>query len=195
MPEDRLYLLSEAAELTGSTVEAIRQRIRRRTIRAIKGNDGRVRVRLTEEDIAALKAARPSGQPSEQPSGRQDEDSNAIKALRDHLNATREDLARERTEHAAERDRLLQDVAQARAAVDRLTVEIDRGRAELDRERQHGRELAGQLDAAHQRHAEQVEQLRGELARANREHAAKLEELQKAVDLSRRPWWRRLIGR
>ena len=105
MAEDKLYLLSEASERSGATVEAIRQRIRRGTLHAIKGNDGRVRVKLTDADIAALTAARPSGQPYGQPSGHHDEDNSAIKALEAYVNTLREDLARERADHAVERER------------------------------------------------------------------------------------------
>jgi predicted nuclease with TOPRIM domain len=137
----------------------------------VKGNDGRVRVKLSDSDITALK----TGQPTSQPTGQPVEDSNAIKALRDHLNAVREDLARERAERAAERERLNEEVGRARAEVDRiradmerLTGELDRGRAELADERRHSQELVDKLDAAHR------ERLRAELAR---------------------PWWRRLIGR
>src|SRR5215217_2558945 len=108
MAEDKLYLLSEAAERSGATVEAIRQRIRRGTLHAIKGNDGRVRVKLTDADIAALTAARPS----ERPSGQPDEDSSAIKVLEVYVNALREDLARERADHAAERERWREQLEQ-----------------------------------------------------------------------------------
>jgi excisionase family DNA binding protein len=162
MTNDQLYLLTEAAELTGVTVDTIRQRIKRRKLYAVKGNDGRVRVKLSEADIAALKASQPTNQLVNSPTSRLDEDSSAIKALRDHLNATQEAMARERTEHSAERERLLREVQDLKA--------------ELATERQHGRDLANDMSAAH------------------REHAAKLEELQKAIERARRPWWRRLVG-
>ena len=79
---------------------------------AIKGNDGRVRVKLMDADIAALMAARPSGQPSERPSGHHDEDSSAIKALEAYVNTLREDLARERAT-AVERERWREQLAAA----------------------------------------------------------------------------------
>jgi septal ring factor EnvC (AmiA/AmiB activator) len=181
MAEDKLYLLSEAAERSGATVEAIRQRIRRGTLHAIKGNDGRVRVKLTDADIAALTAARPS----ERPSGQPDEDSSAIKALEVYVNALREDLARERADHAAERERWREQLEQQRtdhqAERQALRDESNRFRAELDREREHGRELAGKLDTAHRAHGDEVARLRQEIDTLRTELA--------------RPWWRRLIGR
>ena len=54
--DGKLYLLTEAAELTGATVEALRQRIKRRKLQGVRGNDGRLRVRLGTADIAALTA-------------------------------------------------------------------------------------------------------------------------------------------
>jgi hypothetical protein len=189
MAEDKLYLLSEAAELTGSTVEAIRQRIRRRTLHAIKGNDGRVRVKLTDADIAALMAARPSGQPygqpSERPSGHHDEDSSAIKALEAYVNALREDLARERVDHAAERERWREQLDQQRtdhqAERQALRDENSQLRDGLSAEREHGRELAGKLDTAHRAHGDEAARLRQEIDALRTELA--------------RPWWHRWFKR
>jgi septal ring factor EnvC (AmiA/AmiB activator) len=188
MAEDKLYLLSEAAERSGATVEAIRQRIRRGTLHAIKGNDGRVRVKLTDADIAALTAARPSGQPygqpSERPSGHHDEDSSAIKALEAYVNTLREDLARERADHAAERERWREQLDQQRtdhqAERQALRDENIQLRDGLSAEREHGRELAGKLDTAHRAHGDEAARLRQEIATLRTELA--------------RPWWRRLIG-
>jgi hypothetical protein len=181
MAEDKLYLLSEAAERSGATVEAIRQRIRRGTLHAIKGNDGRVRVKLTDADIAALTAARPS----ERPSGQPDEDSSAIKVLEVYVNALREDLARERADHAAERERWREQLEQQRAdnQTERqaLRDENNRLRDGLSAERDHARDLAGRLDTVHRAHGDEAVRLRQEIAALRTE----LE----------RPWWRRLIGR
>jgi predicted HTH domain antitoxin len=45
MTETRLATLTEAAEITDLSVDALRQRIKRRKLAAHRGNDGRVRVR------------------------------------------------------------------------------------------------------------------------------------------------------
>jgi hypothetical protein len=79
---DKLFLLTEAAEVTGVTVEAIRQRIKRRKLHAIKGNDGLLRVRLTQADIDAIATGRPTGQPVD--------DGGAVKALEAHVQTLRE---------------------------------------------------------------------------------------------------------
>ena len=65
--DGKLYLLTEAAELTGATVEALRQRIKRRKLQGVRGNDGRLRVRLRSTEIAALTTTgRPDTLPTEQ---------------------------------------------------------------------------------------------------------------------------------
>jgi FtsZ-binding cell division protein ZapB len=124
MTGDKLYLLPEAAELTGATVETIRQRIKRRKLYAVKGNDGRVRVRLTDADIAALKTGQSTSQPTK--------DSSAIKALEAHVQTLREQLEQQRTDHQTERQA--------------LRDENNRLRDGLSIERDHARDLAGRLD-------------------------------------------------
>jgi hypothetical protein len=64
--EAALYSLNEAAELTGLSVDALRQRIKRRKIHAVRGNDGLVRVRLDEAEIEALRTGRPPSRPPSQ---------------------------------------------------------------------------------------------------------------------------------
>ena len=60
-----LYLLTEAAERTGLTVDALRKRIRRGRLETVKGNDGLVRVRLTAADMDSLRLV--EGQPKPSP--------------------------------------------------------------------------------------------------------------------------------
>jgi septal ring factor EnvC (AmiA/AmiB activator) len=146
MTGDKLYLLTEAAELTGTTVETIRQRIKRRKLYAVKGNDGRVRVRLTDADIAALK----TGQLTSQPTGQTVEDSSAIKALEAHVQTLREQLEQQRTDHQIERQ-ILRD-------------ENNRLRDGLSAERDHARDLASRLDTAHRAHGDEAVRLRQEIA-------------------------------
>jgi hypothetical protein len=54
MNDQSLYLLTEAAECTGLTVEAIRQRVKRGKLEFVKGNDGLLRVRLTTADLVGI---------------------------------------------------------------------------------------------------------------------------------------------
>jgi excisionase family DNA binding protein len=158
-PTQEWLTVGEAARVLGVSDEAVRQKAKRRTLRAMKGNDGRLRVLID----ASLTQGRPT---DDQPKATQDS-TGEVSALRDMLDAVREVMTRQRTDHHAERERLIGDVDRARAEVDRLN-------AELEREREHGRELAGKLEDAYQ------------------EHVAALERLQAKMD---RPWWRRMMGR
>ncbi|MBV8397117.1 MAG: hypothetical protein JOZ17_00020 [Acetobacteraceae bacterium] len=88
MSEAALYSLNEAAELTGLSVDALRQRIKRRKIHAVRGNDGLVRVRLDEADTEALRTGRPPSRPPSQLA----EQSSPIIALQDHITTLREQL-------------------------------------------------------------------------------------------------------
>jgi len=145
MTGDKLYVLTEAAELTGATVETIRQRIKRRKLHAVKGNDGRVRVRLTDADIAALK----TGQPTSQPTGQLVEDSSAIKALEAHVQTLCEQLEQQRADHQADRQALRDENNQLRDG--------------LSAERDHARDLAGRLDTAHREYGDEAARLRQEI--------------------------------
>jgi chromosome segregation ATPase len=209
MTNDQLYLLTEAAELTGVTVDTIRQRIKRRKLYAVKGNDGRVRVKLSEADIAALKASQPTSQLVNLPTSRLAEDSSTIKAFEAQVQRLLEDLNRERAERAEERKSLRDEITVARADTDR-----ERRRAtETD---MHARDLADRIDKAHREHAAERAQLRQELNglkaemvterhhgreladrldQAHRDRATDVDRLQTELETARRPWWRRMFQR
>lgn len=53
MDTQQTYTLTEAAKLTGLSVDAIRKRIRRGKMTATRGNDGLWKVRLSAEDMAS----------------------------------------------------------------------------------------------------------------------------------------------
>lgn len=132
------YLLTEAAELTGLSVDALRKRIARRKIRADRSNENRHwRVWLSAADIAAAKAGRLDGQDelsSGQLAGQVDE-SRTIKALEGEVSALRDALGRERA--AADWTRGLLEAAQNRVqeGQERLREQYDRaGRAEGERD-------------------------------------------------------------
>jgi chromosome segregation ATPase len=59
-PGPGLYTLTDAAALTGLTVEAIRLRIKRGKLASERGNDGRPRVRLTTADLEAFRQPKPT---------------------------------------------------------------------------------------------------------------------------------------
>src|SRR5215218_6979912 len=106
MSDQSLYLLTEAAERTGLTVEAIRQRIKRGRLEAVKGNDGLLRVRLTTADLESIANRSLTGQAGE--------DDRLTKALQAEAAALRERAAK----------------AEGESATLREQVESERGRAD-----------------------------------------------------------------
>ncbi len=91
--EPRPYLLTEAASLTGLSVDALRKRILRRKIRANKSNeDGLWRVWLTSKDIETAKHGQLAGLELDSPSG----ESRTINALEAQVDMLQQALARER---------------------------------------------------------------------------------------------------
>jgi DNA repair exonuclease SbcCD ATPase subunit len=102
--EAGLYTLEEASGLTGLSIEALRKRVTRRKLTAVKGNDGRVRVRLDDQTAATIKQDSLSGQsvgrPGRRPDGQSPDKSrmiNVIEAALAEVMAVRTDLDRERT--------------------------------------------------------------------------------------------------
>jgi chromosome segregation ATPase len=178
MTSDKLYLLTEAAEAASTTVETIRQRIKRGKIQAIKGNDGRVRVHLTEAEIEALRTGRPVDQPTGQSTSQPVENTSAINALEAHVQTLREQIERMRTDHAAEVQRLRDDRAAADARADaerdRLTADHAAAVSKLEQQLRAAVDRAGKADA-------RVDDVLAEV-RALREALAK-------------PWWRKLLRR
>jgi chromosome segregation ATPase len=99
-----LFLLTEAAERTGLTVDALRKRVKRGRLQTVKGNDGLVRVRLTAADMASLRPAevQPAASHPEEKNRRDSALEAEVAALRqrlDQLQAEREE-ARIRAAHA-----------------------------------------------------------------------------------------------
>jgi hypothetical protein len=132
-----LLLLTEAAERTGLTVDALRKRIRRGKLETVKGNDGLVRVRLTTADMEALRLADSQPQPSQA-----DESGRTIKALEAEAAALRERA--EKAERRAER-------AEGESATLREQVEFEReraGRAESERDAARVEREAAKVAAA-----------------------------------------------
>ncbi len=143
--DGKLYLLTEAAQLTGATVEALRQRIKRRKLQGVRGNDGRLRVRLTSSEITALTSTgrsaadqtTPTGQPpplqpeqpAKQPAG-QPVTLDPSEAR--HL----AEINRLQGQHGAEITRLVHQVAAERALwlerVDAAEIRAEKVEAKLD---------------------------------------------------------------
>src|SRR5215207_9062506 len=119
MNDQSLYLLTEAAERTGLTVEALRQRIKRGRLDAVKGNDGLLRVRLTTADLEAVNDRSATGHIAHTATGQAVNDDRLIKALQGAAEARGEAVAlRERAE-----------MAEVRAAKAEAEIGVERARA------------------------------------------------------------------
>ena len=178
MTEQRAWLLTEAAAATGLTVEAIRQRVKRRQIVAFKGNDGLLRVRLADDEIEALKTgrptSRPTGQPTEQPTGHEVL-REAIAVLERQLTAVRKDLETaaqnatvEREKLTQERQSILADLRQSQTQLANTLKSEGDARAERDClrvERETGEKMAAER---HQAAQEKIADLQAQLAEATR---------------------------
>jgi chromosome segregation ATPase len=151
--EAKPYPLSEAAELMGVSVNALRKRITRRKMRANRSNeDGLWRVWLTSSEIQEAKAERLH---------RQVDESRAFKALKGEAAALRSALARERYRP----DRVEAELTQARALASKQAAEL----AEMRERSARFEGEASALRAQGQVDRERAAQLEGErdTARAN----------------------------
>jgi hypothetical protein len=134
----RLMTLAEASEATGLTVEALRQRIKRGKLRGLKGNDGLLRVRLAQADIAELQGGRTTSQLVGQPTGQL-------------VDQPVEALLRQQLQHAEERALAAQAVADSRAeALALLHERIGRaeGEAAALRDQLHARQAGAEVTQA-----------------------------------------------
>lgn len=147
--EAGLYTLDEASGLTGLSIEALRKRVTRRKVQAVKGNDGRVRVRLDNEAIAALKR---EGEPAiltGRPGGRPDGQSKIISAVEAALAETaavRTDLDKSRVETAQLREQIAAIQANHERERTDWTAQLAAVRTDLDRERSRADRAEGVIE-------------------------------------------------
>jgi hypothetical protein len=106
------------ARVLGVSDEAVRQKAKRRTLRSMKGNDGRLRVLI---DVSPTQ---------DQPTGdRPKENQNTtgeINALQEHVQTLREQLEQQRADHVAERDRLNLEIDRGQLNVEQIRGELGR---------------------------------------------------------------------
>jgi chromosome segregation ATPase len=142
--QPNLFLLTEAAERTGLTVDALRKRVKRGKLQTVKGNDGLVRVRLTGADMASLRLddGQPTASHSEEKSRRDSSLEAEVAALRqrvEQLQAEREE-ARIRAAYAegeakALREAVAREIRQAEQAEEaRRVAETQLGAAQATRD-------------------------------------------------------------
>lgn len=160
---DEMLTLTQAAEVTGYSREAIRLRVRRGKLRSIKGNDGITRVYRT--DLSDLP---PQDDPQD------DHPDNHGPSVEEIIAAATGDLRTTVDDLRVQRDRL-------QAALDR--VQAERDRVQADRLVDHGRAAAAEAQAAAETaRAERAEALLAEVM-ARQQEEARTREQQAA-----KPW-------
>lgn len=130
MPQPELMLLADAARQLGTSPDAVRQRIKRGTLRGVKGNDGRMRVYL---DTGQMRpdatdhqptTNRPNVQLDDRPDDRTPTDqTELVVELRRQVERLEAELRRQDELHRAERADLL---AQLQADHARLIDALER---------------------------------------------------------------------
>ena len=181
MAEPVRMLLADAARALGTTPDALRQKIKRGKLQAVRDNTGRLMVWVDADAILAVEV---SSRSVGVQSGQLNEPSGHVKSLEDHVKSltVRLEVADRqadqlRADHQAELTRLhtahTAELERIRDELERSRLDADRWREDAERERQHSRDLF-----------DQVKDLADRLDRLHRERAA---------DLAR-PWWRRLWG-
>ena len=172
-----MYLLTEAAERTGLTVDALRKRIRRGRLETVKGNDGLVRVRLTSANMDALQLAEGQPRPSQA-----DESGRTVAVLEAERDAARLAAAKAEGESAT----LREQVESERARAGKAEAERDAARVEASAERGRADRAEGERDAARaEREAARV---------AAAAEGGEARGLREALAEAWRPFWRRCLG-
>ena len=173
--------LADAALALGTTPDALRQKIKRGKIQAVRDNTGRLLVWVDPDPVSAAEvSSRSVIVQSEQ----LNDLSSHVKSLEDHVKSltVRLEVADRqadqlRADHQAELTRLhaahTAELERIRDELERSRLDANRWREGAERERQHSRDLF-----------DQVKDLADRLDRLHHERAA---------DLAR-PWWRRLWG-
>jgi hypothetical protein len=173
--------LADAARALGTTPDALRQKIKRGKLQAVRDNTGRLLVWVDPDTMSSTEVS--SRLVSVQPEQPNDPSSH-VKSLEDHVKSLTVRLEvgdrqadQLRADHQAELDRLhaahAAELERIRDELERSRLDADRWREDAERERQHSRALS-----------EHGVDLANRLDRLHRERVA---------DLAR-PWWRRLWG-
>jgi hypothetical protein len=166
-PDDpgRLLTLTEAAALSGYSREALRLRVRRGRLPAVRGNDGLVRVKASDlTDLPPVTSDDPEDTPAVTPDDREDA---WLEAQGQRAKATR-------------------------ARIDRARIELAGLRDRLEKEREVSAERATQLAVMEAKHQAAVEAQR--VATEARERAeARLAVIEEELREARRPLWERLV--
>jgi chromosome segregation ATPase len=171
----------ELAERLGTTRNAARVLAQRRKwARYTSQEDGKARVRVPEDELDRLGARRGGDSAEHELPHDVPPASGEVEALKAHVQTLKEQLAERSSIHAAEVERLRDQLEEARA-------EADHAKADQVRMARDVATMFDELKALADKHAE----LHADRARLQADVARLTTDLEQA----RRPWWRRLLGR
>lgn len=169
----------ELAERLGTTRNAARVLAQRRKwARYTSQEDGKARVRVPEDELVRLGARRSGHDAEHEPPHDVLPTNGEIEALKANVQALKEQLAERSANHAAELERLQDQVEKARA-------EADHAKSDQVRMARDVATMFNELKTMADRHVE-LHTERGRLQ-------AELERAHADLEQARRPWWRRLM--
>jgi chromosome segregation ATPase len=193
--------LADAARALGTTPDALRQKIKRGKLQAVRDNTGRLLVWVNSDTIPAAEvSSRSVDVQSEQLNNL----SGHVKSLEDHVKSLtarlevadrqtdqlradhKAELERLQTAHAAEVARLIEDRTRLQDELQKARIEADHTKADQVRMARDVAKMFDELRALTDHHAK----LHADRARLQ----ADVDRLAAELEQARRPWWRRLIG-
>jgi chromosome segregation ATPase len=201
MSDGEWLTYTEAAKRLGTTPDAIRQRVKRGQMQGSRGNDGRPRIWA---DV------RFNGQTTEQSpdspkrtESEQTEHSGRVKALEDHIETLKTQLAearqereRDRADHAADLERvetrLIQERNRLQDQLQEALAEADHAKADQVRMARDVATMFDKLKGLADRYAD-LHTDRARLQAEGEQKAKELDRLSAELARAQQPWWRRLF--
>jgi hypothetical protein len=194
MTEPVRMLLADAARLLGTTPDALRKKVKRGQMLAVRDNAGRLLVWVDPPAEPGQVSSRPAvvqARQAGQVDGLASQESTLVQSLRDHIETlkaqlaeTRQERERDRADHAAELERIEKRLIEERDATrdeaQEARADADYAKADQVRMARSVATMFDELKALADRHAE----LHADRAR-----------LQVELEQARRRWWHRWVKR
>jgi hypothetical protein len=204
MTEPVRMLLADAARLLGTTPDALRKKVKRGQMLAVRDNAGRLLVWVDSPAEPGQVSSRPAvvqarqARQAGQVDGLASQESTLVQSLRDHIETlktqlaeTRQDADRQRADHAAELERietrLLEDRAQLQDELQESRAEADHAKADQVRMARDVANMFDELRALTDHHAK----LHADRARLQTD----VDRLASELEQARRRWWHRWFKR
>jgi chromosome segregation ATPase len=191
--------LADAARALGTTPDALRQKIKRGKLQAVRDNTGRLMVWVDADVIPAVEASSrsvsvQSGQLNE-PSGHVRSLEGHVKSLTARLEVADRQADQQRADHKVELERLR---AAHAADLERVEARLIEERAKLQDELQEARTEANHAKGDQVRMARDVATMFDEMKAVADKHAALYADrarLESELESARRRWWHRWFKR